>query len=380
VGEQAPPSLLAHLRAETDDLAGQDALLEALREPVLITSDQGRITRCNRAALEWFGGTLQPVGCPIEEVLPFVAGQRAARTDAWQGQVVDATGRTRVVEVQRTTLRQGQSVGAVYILHDVTRHVERQKFQEQLLYDIAHELRAPLTILEISLEIAATEYETLTAREFEELLGRARRTATRIHHLMDGLLSAGSIQAGRFVLTPLPTPLRDLVEEAREAVLLLASRRGQQIDLALPDADVEVMADQRYAVQLLANLLDNASKYSPDRARICIRAERQGKFVRVAVVDRGAGIPAEQQAALFERYFRIHHGGDQPGVGLGLGIARDIAEAHGGRIGMLSELGAGTEVWFTLPVSEPRAARSRPAHRRPSREPTWALPRSAASA
>jgi signal transduction histidine kinase len=109
------------------------------------------------------------------------------------------------------------------------------------------------------------------------------------------------------------------------------------------------MADTRYARQVLTNLLANASKYSPERSVIRLVAEPNANMVRISVVDRGPGIPPEQQAGLFERFYRVRSDSDVPGVGLGLAIAKGIVEAHGGSIGIDSEVGSGTSVWFTLP-------------------------------
>jgi signal transduction histidine kinase len=117
-----------------------------------------------------------------------------------------------------------------------------------------------------------------------------------------------------------------------------------------------VLANRPYTRQVLTHLLRNASKYSPAGEPIRVRAERTGGHVRVTVEDRGPGIAAEQQAGLFERFYRVRAGYDEPGIGLGLAIAKGIIEAHGGSIGIESQIGVGTSVWFTLPEArEPRA-------------------------
>ena len=114
------------------------------------------------------------------------------------------------------------------------------------------------------------------------------------------------------------------------------------------------MADKRYARQVLSNLLANASKYSPEQSVIRVVARPAATMVRISVEDQGPGIPPEQQAGLFERFYRIDDT-DAPGVGLGLAIAKGIVEAHGGSIGIDSEVGSGTRVWFTLPNASRQA-------------------------
>ena len=100
---------------------------------------------------------------------------------------------------------------------------------------------------------------------------------------------------------------------------------------------------------MLSNLLANASKYSPEQSVIRVVAVAMANMVRISVEDQGPGIAPEQQAGLFERFYRVRSDTDAPGVGLGLAIAKGIVEAHGGSIGIDSEPGSGTRVWFTLP-------------------------------
>jgi signal transduction histidine kinase len=193
----------------------------------------------------------------------------------------------------------------------------------------------------------------LTAAEFAQVLATARRTARRMRTLMEDLLSAGSIQSGHFVVAPRKTTLDSIVADALEIVNPGIQARGQRVELDLAPQLPQVLADKRYARQVLTNLLANASKYSPEQGSIRVVARPNANMVRISVEDRGPGIAPEQQAGLFERFYRVRADTDAPGVGLGLAIAKGIVEAHGGSVGIDSELGIGTSVWFTLP----RAAR-----------------------
>jgi signal transduction histidine kinase len=189
----------------------------------------------------------------------------------------------------------------------------------------------------------------LNEHEFAQVLGMASRTVRRMRSLMEDLLSAGSIQSGHFVVAPRRTRLRAIIDDALEIVTPSMDARGQKIEIDVPcDAD-PVLADRRYARQVISNLVANASKYSPEQSVVRIYALLNGGTVRTTVADQGPGIPPEQQAGLFERFYRIRSDNDTPGVGLGLAIAKGIVEAHGGSIGIESEVGSGTRVWFTLP-------------------------------
>jgi signal transduction histidine kinase len=331
-------------------------LFAALRTPIVTTEMTGRITSFNAAAIALFGSPARLYGRNIRDVLPFAPPPGDAATPAdTQGRLADATGRTVDLEVSRTVLTGDDSQGyAVYIVHDISRHAEVNRLREQLLYSVAHELRGPLMVLDNALEILESDYGRLTADEFGHVLGSARRTARRMRTLMEDLLSAGSIQSGRFVVAPRSTRLESIVTDALEIVHLSIEARGQRVERKLSEGAQWVLADQRYARQVLTNLLANASKYGPEQSVIRIVAVPRANMVRISVVDEGAGISREQQAGLFERFYRVRANSDPPGVGLGLAIAKGIVEAHGGSIGIDSEPGSGTSVWFTLPKSSRR--------------------------
>jgi len=181
-------------------------------------------------------------------------------------------------------------------------------------------------------------------------MGTARRTARRMRTLMEDLLSAGAIQSGHFVVAPRKTAVHSIIADALEIVGPAIEARGQRLEIEVRDDAPQVLADQRYARQVLTNLLANASKYSPEESKIRIVARAApANMVRISVEDQGPGIAAEQQAGLFERFYRVRADADAPGVGLGLAIAKGIVEAHSGNIGIDSQLGSGTSVWFTLP-------------------------------
>jgi signal transduction histidine kinase len=333
------------------------ALLAAIRTPIVSTTLDGRITGFNGAAVALFGSPARLYGRPIKEVLPFAHDPLEPSSGEMQGRLADATGRTVDLEVSRTVLHDQPGRGsAVYVVHDISRHAEVNRLREQLLYSVAHELRGPLMVLDNALEILDEDYDKLTAQEFSQVLGSARRTALRMRTLMEDLLSAGSIQSGHFVVAPRPTQLREIVDDAIEIAHPWIELRGQSVAIDLPSKGMLVLADQRYARQVLSNLLNNASKYSPEQSVISVVARADGNMLRIAVEDQGDGIAPEQQAGLFERFYRVRADSDAPGVGLGLAIAKGIVEAHGGSIGIESQVGTGTRVWFTLPAARRRSA------------------------
>jgi signal transduction histidine kinase len=199
-----------------------------------------------------------------------------------------------------------------------------------------------------ALGMLSSEFTNLTTQAFTRLLETARRSNQRLRLLVDDLLNAGNIRAGRFVVDPHPVELARLVDGVVESMRPSLTERHQRLDLELSPEASRVLADERYAPRVLANLVANASKYGPDGDVIEVRADALNGDVVIAVEDHGAGIAPEEQVGVFERFYRARTG-DRPGFGLGLAIAKNIVEAHGGQIGLYSEVGQGTRVWFTLP-------------------------------
>jgi two-component system sensor histidine kinase VicK len=342
------------LGAITREEARQRALFAALREPILLTSADGRIVGTNPAARSLVDGWVALEGRAIRDLFPFLADGDPADPDdpTWQGQILDRTGQTRDVEVSRAALVETSlPTGYAYVVHDVSRHVELTRMREQLLYNVAHELNGPIGVLAGAIEVLADAYADLTARDFERLIRAARRTAGHLVDLTGGLLSVGSIRSGQFAIHPEPVELGALVDTAVDTVAARLEARGQWIERVGFDAGLAVRADPRYVRQVIRNLLANASTYGPGGAPIRIVAAREGDAVRVAVEDRGPGIPAAQRQAIFERFQRGATAAEAVGTGLGLAIAREIVAAHGGQIGLEGDDGCGTRIWFTLPAA-----------------------------
>jgi len=339
----------ARLRREE---ARQRSLIAALDDPILLVGPDGIIGEGNRAAASVFGASTRIVGRRLDDLLPFVSDPPAGEQARWAGAVPDAFGGTLEIEVTRADISSEEAVTSMYVVHDISRHARLNRLREQLLYNVAHELRGPLGVLENALDMMSGEYGEMSADDFDRLATSAQRTARRLRTLMEDLLSAGSIQSGRFRLLPERTSLRGIVDGAVETASMAAREREQRISVVMPDGDPAALADARYARQVLANLLANALKYSPAGAEIAVCAECVGEEVRISVRDRGPGIPKDEQSGLFERFYRIRPGNHEPGIGLGLAIAKGIVEAHGGTIGIDSDIGRGTTVWFTLPLAQ----------------------------
>lgn len=337
-------------RRSAGDRRQLQALIAVLRDPVLVTDAAGVVGEGNAAAASLFGGTEAVRGRAISDLLPFLPPPDQADDGPWYGAITNAAGQTLDLAVTRAKPPGDQrGSGRVFIVHDVSRHTALSRLREQLLHDVAHELRTPLSVLDLMLAGLTERFAEMSAEEYSEMLRKGRASSRRLRDLTDNMLSAASIQSGHFVVSPQPVTAGEIVQEASDATELVLDGRGQSIAFHVKQSDITVLADRAFIAQVLTNLLDNASKYGPAGSTIGLQVAAEGESARFEVSDRGPGIPTEQQVGLFERFYRSRPRGATPGVGLGLGIAKGIVEAHGGTIGVHSAPGEGTRVWFTLP-------------------------------
>jgi signal transduction histidine kinase len=173
-------------------------------------------------------------------------------------------------------------------------------------------------------------------------------------NLVDNLLESASIEAGHFRVSPRPYDLHAIIAEAAGTMQPLLEKYGQRLALDLPERLPLVRADPRRMVQVLVNLLSNASKYGPEDAPVTLRASVGERWVQVSVVDQGPGIPEELKADVFRRFLypRSPDLHTKVGAGLGLSVVKAVVEAHGGRVGVEDSDGGGAVFWFSLPVVE----------------------------
>lgn len=367
--ELAREQLMAEVERRASEI---DAVIASAAEGLVIHGPDGEVRRMNRAAKRILGYDPEEEIAPGDPAMARVVAEfgegrtlgpgdiplsKALRGETVHGSIMllrPPEGKPVWVSASAAPIfaPDGRRLGAVSTFTDITGYAELSHQREQLLYDVSHELRGPLGVLENDLVILSNEFGALSAKELDQLMASALRVARRLRRLMEDLLNVGVIHAGRLVIDAQPTELGQILSEAFEAVGPMIDDRRQRVEREVPPGTIYVLADKRYAPRALANLLSNASRYSPDRAVIRLQIAREPGQVRVTVVDRGMGIPAEKLERLFNRFYRIRHETGEPGIGLGLAIAKGIVTAHGGSIGIDSDLGAGTRAWCTLPAAE----------------------------
>jgi two-component system sensor histidine kinase KdpD len=220
--------------------------------------------------------------------------------------------------------------------------------RREFLAVVSHDLKAPLTsILGYSrllrdLGQRATDEQS---REFTEIIDKQAR---RMLQMIEQLLMATSVEQGASVLAREPLDLELIVRE--EVTAFGGVMAGRPVDLHVSEELPIVYGDRSAVEHILANLLDNAVKYSGDGSPIDVGIEAADEEVRISVADRGPGIPEEQLTGVFDRYRRAEGSPSGSGVGLGLFIVRSLTQGHGGRVWAENRPGGGAEVSFTLPL------------------------------
>ncbi len=223
---------------------------------------------------------------------------------------------------------------------------ERQK--DEFFALVSHELRTPLTSIIGYLELVLDDEElTDDARRFLEIV---ERNARRLLRLVGDMLFIAQVEAGRMTLERGPVDLLVVAREAVAAAQPSAQRRGVALTLE-GEATGEAEGDRDRLGQMLDNLISNALKFTPEGKAIRVIASDTGTAAQVIVADEGAGIPAEDVARLFERFYRSSSATRRavPGVGLGLSIVKTIVDGHGGEVLLASDEGEGTTVTVRLP-------------------------------
>ncbi len=230
--------------------------------------------------------------------------------------------------------------------------LDREEDLKDFIDVASHELRHPITVIKGYAQTLRELWDKLTPDRREELLKAVEHGADRLERLVKELLDVSRIERGYFPVRPEEVEVESLLSEAAEEL----SNRGysHHVKVVAHGKVEKVMADRDRLSLLLSILLDNAAKYSPPGSEIEMQVAEEVGGVRFSVMDRGIGIPEEERDRVFERFYQVedalHH--STPGMGIGLYIAREIAESHGGRIWCEAREGGGTVFSFVIPQGE----------------------------
>jgi PAS domain S-box-containing protein len=246
----------------------------------------------------------------------------------------------------------GAIAGRIFAFRDVSAERVVEEMKSEFVAAVSHELRTPLTSIYGFAETLLRQDVLFEEEDRRTFLGFVASEAQRLTGIVDALLNVARLDAGDLQMELAPIDVRSVVSEVVTGVQDAGPVNGHDFVVDLPSEPLDAAADRDKLRQILANLVDNAVKFSPDGGTVTVAARRKTSAVEVRVVDRGPGIPAAERARIFRKFYRGDFARDQPGsTGLGLFIAEGLVRAMGGRIWVESEEGEGSSFAFELPLA-----------------------------
>ena len=353
----------SELRAERDFVS---AILDTAPSLIMVLDSDGQVVRFNRACEDLSGVAMSEVGgrplwdapflldedrAVIRDSIPrLAAAQEPVKLDrTW----VDTTGARHTIAWTVMALR-GQSGATSYLIglgSDVTTSRELERLKSQFISMVSHELRTPLTSIRAAMQLLIAEAMTGND-DADQLVRVALSNADRLIRIVNDILDMSKIEAGEMLVSPQQTRLASIVEDSVRSVEAVA--RNADVTITIVNEGIEdVLADPDRTIQVLVNLLSNALKHAPTGSTVEVAARREGNMAAIAVHDHGPGIPAHKVDFIFEPFTQLD-GSDTrriAGTGLGLTIARALAEKQGGGIRLTSREGHGATFTLTIPLA-----------------------------
>ncbi|MGE3960218.1 MAG: ATP-binding protein [Dehalococcoidia bacterium] len=354
---------------ERTELAGEveenrriaEAVLREMSDGVLVIDHTNRCIVANPAAARLLGRERTAlIGEEPETILPLgrdaIETLRRRAADPTRSPVAALLGETNG---RRLAISAGPFIdseaepdraGMMVLMRDLSAEAEAERVKQDFVSMVGHELRTPLTLIRTTIDLL-NEGDAGALNETQRRIVEVLHANTdRLMALINDLLDMSALDSGRMQIQPEQIDIAAVVREAVEEAQPAAAAKEHRLAARTPEY-LSVFADRKRVLQVLANLVGNAVKYTPPGGNIEVSVHIRDPWVEIRVTDSGIGIPPEEQAQLFEKFYRTTTGRRTTGgTGLGLAIARSLIDLHGGRIWVESDGRSGTTFAFTLPV------------------------------
>lgn len=358
--------MATRLSEQIEDLIQEKSKLEGIiahmESGVIVVDRAGRIQVVNQTAehmfqpangrrlfgqWHWEIGRSYGLSSMIDEVL-LTGGSRRDEISLTNPEETSIEAYVTPIQGKNDTI-----VGAVVILHDISKWRRLEHMRTEFVANVSHELRTPVTAVrgfaETLLDGAMEDPDT--RNQFIKII---YEESDRMSRLVSELLDLSKIESGHSVLQFESSNVNQIALSIVESLSNQAEKNGLQLEAHLPDPPVFAEVARDRISQVLVNLVGNAIAYTPEGGKIDVIVEDAGDNVTLLVRDTGIGIPREDLPHVFERFYRVDKARSRRsgGTGLGLAIVKHIIEAHKGTVKVQSELGKGTTFWFTLPKEQ----------------------------
>lgn len=332
-------------------------VIEAAPAGIAILEASGRIVRCNQRLVELLSPRLDPIGRQTIEAFSFVELHDQAQA-ALAGQAlepVECAAGDRDVSIEGCPL----SEGAMLVVRDVSRFRRAERARTDFVANVSHELRTPVAAI-IGYAEALVEDSDRLPEDLAPMAEIIHRNGRRLSRLFDELLELHRIEARRRQLPREHLTLHLVLARAVEVGADRAAMKSQDFSLECPEG-LTAWTNREGLSAIVANLVSNACKYTPEGGSIRVSAQADESGVRIDVADSGVGIPKEHQQRIFERFYRVDDGRSRAvgGAGLGLAIVKHLALASGCQLTLTSNEGSGSVFTVHLPAREDDVASSR---------------------
>ena len=341
-----------------------ETIVENIADPVIVTDEQGILVLMNQAAAtvfdvhgnDWIGKQLREVisNQSWAEILERAGTQHYEREHRDAFLAFTRNGITLYFRPRQAQIidERGNVQGIVTLLQDVTRFKDLDRMKSEFIATVSHELRTPLTSLSMGIDILSQEVVGSMNQRQKDLLAAAKDDSERLRKLVKELLDLSKLESGKYEVKKELVDFRRLVADAVRPLRLPFEEKQIELELSIPEHLPIFSADPHQLIWVISNLLSNALRFTDSGGKVHLTAKDEGNVLLITVVDTGHGISPENQEIIFDKFVQVKSPTETtPGsVGLGLAIAREVVEAHGGRIWVQSQMGIGSSFSFTLPT------------------------------
>ncbi len=340
-----------------------EAVVKSIADGLVVVNEKGEVLLMNPSAEKLLGvSSGQKVGQPLVDGLGdehmVALGRSAGGENSGERIVEYHSGSENTKKILRSSgaviqNEDGQTIGMVNILTDVTKQRELEDMKQRFISNVTHELRTPLVAMQNAVVILNKESESMTDTQ-KKFLDIVSRNAAQLKSLVQDVLDVAKIDSGKMKIHPKMHKIQEVIKNACDLMDTWAKNKEIEIVRQIDESAPETALDSDKITQVMNNFLSNAIKFTPPKGKITVTlvTETDKQQLRVSVADNGCGVQPEHLPKLFQRFEQF---GDQQGImgtGLGLAIVKDSIEKHGGLVAAESELKKGSVFSFTLPIKQ----------------------------